>query len=270
MSYDWNANVECEKFSLDWYNEIDRRFIYDSRLYGHSQTPFDRMIPFEQLKGKKVLEIGCGMGFHTELMIRAGADVTSIDISPTSVDPTKRRLELKDLTAKIMLQDAEEIPFTDEEFDYVWSWGVIHHSSRTARIVRQVARVLKPDGECSLMVYNREGASARRAIIKYNLLMLGLLRGRSSDEALNRGTDGFHARHYTTDQFEDLFRAFFHEVDSYVCGQVPDSLPLPRLIRGACERIVSEDWLKKAQAQRGSFIFLTAKKPVDIKIRAAA
>ena len=259
MSYDWNSHIDCEKFSLEWYDEIDRRFIHDSRLYGHDQAPFDRMIPFEKLKGRKVLEIGCGMGFHTELLIRAGADVTSIDISPTSVESTKRRLELKGLTANVSQQDAENIPFDDHEFDYVWSWGVIHHSSRTARIVRQISRILKSDGECALMVYNREGASAWRSIIKYNLMFLGALRGRSTDEALNLGTDGFQARHYTADQLEDLFRAFFEDVESYVCGQVPDSLPLPRVVRGLCEKMVTENWLKKTQSTRGSFLFLTAK-----------
>ena len=111
------------------------------------------------------------------------------------------------------------------------------------------------------MVYNRDGASAWRSIIKYHLFALGALRGRSSDEALNRGTDGFLARHYTIDQIEDLCRAFFTEVEAYICGQVPDSIPLPRVIRGMFERLVSEAWLKAAQSRRGSFIFVRGKRP---------
>jgi 2-polyprenyl-3-methyl-5-hydroxy-6-metoxy-1,4-benzoquinol methylase len=173
MSYDWSSRIEHVKYSLDWFDEIDRRFVNDSRLYGHDKSPFDLMIPFEKLKGKKVLEIGCGMGFHTELFIRAGAVVHSIDISSTSVESTQKRLALKGLSATVIQQDAESLSFADQEFDYVWSWGVIHHSSRTARIVRQISRVLKPSGECALMVYNRDGASAWRSIIKYHLLALG-------------------------------------------------------------------------------------------------
>ncbi len=70
MSYDWTSDIGNEKFSLKWFDEIDRRFIVDSRLYGHDKTPFDLMIPFEDLKGKNVLEIGCGMGFHTSSLLK--------------------------------------------------------------------------------------------------------------------------------------------------------------------------------------------------------
>ncbi len=153
------------------------------------------------------------------------------------------------------------MPFSNGEFDFVWSWGVIHHSSRTAAIVRQIARVLNSGGESRVMVYNRDGTCAWRALIKYQLLRLGAFRGRSSDEALNRNTDGFHARHYTKDQFEDLFRAFFGNVSSRVCGQVSDALPLPRRIRRPIERFFSERWLMQKQSIRGSFIFLTASQP---------
>lgn len=258
MSYDWKSAIAAPKYSKDWYDEIDRRFIYDSRLFAHGEKPFDQLIPFEKLAGKKVLEIGCGMGLHAELIARSGAELTCIDISETSVKSTKERLRLKELNANVIQHDAETLPFEDKHFDFVWSWGVIHHSSRTARIAREIARVLKDDGECRIMVYNRDGASAWRSIIKYHVLRFGALRGKSLDESLNRGTDGFHARHYSKDQFEDLFRAFFKDVDSSICGQVPDSLPLPRRVRWLAERFVTEGWLKAKQATRGSFLFLTA------------
>src|ERR1700677_2022527 len=74
MSYDWNDKVQSERFSQAWFNEIDRRFIYGARLFAHDKTPFDRIIPFDTLKGKSVLEIGCGMGLHSELLTRAGAN----------------------------------------------------------------------------------------------------------------------------------------------------------------------------------------------------
>jgi 2-polyprenyl-3-methyl-5-hydroxy-6-metoxy-1,4-benzoquinol methylase len=261
MSYDWESTIECEKQSLPWFDEIDRRFVRDSRLFGHDVKPFDKMIPYDRLHGKRVLEIGCGMGFHTEMLVKCGAIVTAIDISETSIAATRKRLSLKGLSAEVERHDAESLPFSDGMFDFVWSWGVIHHSSRTAAIVREIARVLNTEGESRVMVYNRDGACAWRAMIKYHVLMLGALRGRSSDEALNRNTDGFHARHYTKDQFEDLFRAFFGNVSSSVCGQVSDALPLPRQIRKPIERVISEKWLVKKQKTRGSFIFLTANQP---------
>ncbi len=258
MSYDWGERVPLERYSIEWYDEIDRRFVLDSALYAHENSIFDKIIPFDQLSGKRVLEVGCGMGLHTELLVRSGAAVTSVDISETSVEATRKRLGLKKLEAIIIQQDAESLPFSNNSFDFVWSWGVIHHSSRTAKIVREIGRVLTPQGSCRVMVYNRDGASAWRAIAKYRWLRLGALRGVSVDTALNRGTDGFHARHYTLDQFEDLFRAYFVNVSSEICGQIPDALPLPRIVRRLAQRFVTQGWMKRAQSRRGSFIFLSA------------
>jgi 2-polyprenyl-3-methyl-5-hydroxy-6-metoxy-1,4-benzoquinol methylase len=100
MSYDWRHEIEAEKYSLEWFDNIDKRFIESSYLFAHEHTPFEQIIPFDRLNGCRVLEIGCGMGLHTELMIRAGASVTAIDISPVSVEATRKRLEFKALSAK--------------------------------------------------------------------------------------------------------------------------------------------------------------------------
>jgi ubiquinone/menaquinone biosynthesis C-methylase UbiE len=51
--------------------------------------------------------------------------------------------------------DAEHLAFPDASFDFVWSWGVIHHSSNTWQIVGEIQRVLKPGGTAVIMVYHR-------------------------------------------------------------------------------------------------------------------
>ena len=94
-------------------------------------------------------------------MAAAGAEVTAIDLSSTAVEATSRRLALRGLRAQVLQCDAENLPFTAGGFDFVWSWGVIHHSSRTARVVREIARVLNRSGACRIMVYNRDGMPAR-------------------------------------------------------------------------------------------------------------
>ena len=260
MSYDWNDKVKTERFSAGWFDEVDRRFIHSARLYATETQPFDRIIPFAALEGRDVLEIGFGMGLHTELMIRAGARVTALDLSPTSVEAVSRRLSLKRLTADVREGDAENLPFPDGRFDFVWSWGVIHHSSRTAKIVREIARVLRAEGECRVMVYNRDGMTARVVFLKYHLLKGGFLRG-SFDQTLHRCSDGFSARHYVRDQLDDLFRAFFRSASCEVCGLESDVIPLPRFLRRPALRLASEAWLRRRQARCGSFLFLRAHQP---------
>jgi SAM-dependent methyltransferase len=258
MAYDWHNEVAEPPYSSGWFERIDAAFLHGSRLFATDRTPFDRIIPFEQIRGKRVLEIGCGMGLHTEVMARAGADVTAIDLTPTAVEATTRRLQLKNFGARVMEADAEHLPFPDGAFDFVWSWGVIHHSSRTGRLVREIARVLAPSGECRIMVYNRDGMPARIIFLR-DFILKAKWRRQTFEETLYQGTDGFSARYYGREQFEDLFRTFFHDVSSVVVGQEADAVPLPRALRRIALRFVSEQYLRDAQSRRGGFIFLTAR-----------
>jgi 2-polyprenyl-3-methyl-5-hydroxy-6-metoxy-1,4-benzoquinol methylase len=260
MSYDWEDRIAHEKFSAPWFDEVDRRFVDAARLFATDVNPFDRLIPFSSLRGRRVLEIGCGMGFHAELLARAGAVLTTVDLSPTSVETTQRRLDLRGLQAEVVQCDAETLPFADDSFDFVWSWGVIHHSSRTSRIVRQIARVLQPDGETRIMVYNRHATTTVLAVLRDQLLKGGIFT-RSFEESLYATTDGYSARFYVREQFEDLFRGFFRQASCEICGQEVDAIPLPRLFRALISPLVSENYLRRAQAKRGAFLFLRAKFP---------
>src|SRR5262249_25694600 len=225
MSYDWHSKAPPKKFSAEWFDEIDRRFIYGARLFAHKETPFDIIIPFQELKAKRVLEIGCGMGLHTELMTRAGANVLAIDISDVSVNATTARMKLKGLPSDVRQMDAVDLCFPDESFDFVWSWGVIHHSAFTGRIVKQIYRVLRRNAEARVMVYNLEGMLAYIVFVSRHLW--GFWLGRSFDEALWRSTDGYSARFYSRDTLADLFNTFFRNVRVDVYGQDVDAVPLP-------------------------------------------
>lgn len=260
MSYDWRDTVQLERFSAAWFDEIDARFVHAARLYATDHKPFDRLLPFANLSGARVLEIGCGMGLHSELLARAGAKLSAVDLSPTSIEATTRRFALKGLEADIRLADAERLPFDPASFDFIWSWGVIHHSSRTGRIVREIARVLDPRGETRVMVYNRDGASAWGTFVR-DYLARGRFLKETFDEVLWRRSDGFTARFYPREQFEDLFRTFFDDVVCDIMGQDADAVPLPFMLRRAVLPAVSEDALRRWQATRGSFLFLKAKQP---------
>lgn len=258
MSYDWHDTVAAEKFSKGWFDEIDRRFVDAARLFAHDQAPFDRIIPFAELRGRAVLEIGCGMGLHNELMTSAGARVTAIDISDTSVEATCKRAALKGYACDVRQGDAAAMDFPDGSFDFVWSWGAIHHAATTGRIVRQIHRVLKPGGQARVMVYNLEGMPAYMTMVRKHLI--GFWRGRSLDRALWADTDGFSARYYTRDTLADLFNTFFEKTLVDVYGQEADAIPLPRRLRALVRPLLSEDYLKRKVRERGGFLFITADK----------
>jgi len=258
MSYDWRNKIPVEPYTAAWYDESDKRFVEGAALFAHGQHPFDQIIPFAELRGKRVLEIGCGMGLHSELIARAGARLTSIDLSDTSVMATSRRLALKGIESDVRLMDAEQLDFPDESFDFIWSWGVIHHSAHTGRVVRQIHRVLKTGGECRIMVYNLAGMPAYLTMMcEYSWKFW---RGRSLDECLWAGTDGFTARYYSRDMLSDLFKTFFDDVSVESMGQDADAVPLPRQLRKYVKRLYSIGKQKELSRSRGAFLFVTARK----------
>lgn len=259
MSYDWKHPVPQEKYSQAWFDDIDRRFIHASRLFAHGARPFDRIIPFGQIAGRRVLEIGCGMGLHCELMASAGADVTAIDLSPTSVEVTRRRAALKGLAIDVRQMDAVDLEFPDHSFDFVWSWGAIHHSSKTGRIIKQIARVLKPGGETRVMVYNLSGMVAYAAIASHYLFKFWS--GKPLDECLWESTDGYTARFYTSDLLADAFATFFDSVRVETFGQDADAVPLPRALRKPLIKLIPDETLARWAKRRGAFLFITASNP---------
>ncbi len=258
MSYDWNDKIKHERFSQAWFDDVDRRFIHGHRYFAHNDKPFGNIIPYDKIAGKRVLEIGCGMGLHTEHLVRSGAQVTSIDLSPTSVEATTRRLELKGLKADVRPMDAQVMDFPDASFDFVWSWGVIHHSAMTGRIVRQIHRVLVPGGESRVMVYNLEGTPAYVTMMRR--YVTGYWRGRSLDELLWKDTDGFTARYYSRDQLRDLFATFFDKVTIESYGQDADAVPLPHALRGAVLKVLGDKRAARIANRRGAFLFAIAEK----------
>jgi 2-polyprenyl-3-methyl-5-hydroxy-6-metoxy-1,4-benzoquinol methylase len=264
MTYDWMGDIRAAQYSAEWFDAVDAAHLFGSRLFATEDRPFDRIMPLDRLRGLRALEIGCGMGLHTETLARAGADVVAIDLTPTAIEATRKRLELKNLHARVQQMDAESLAFDTASFDFVWSWGVIHHSANTARIVRNIARVLEPNGECRVMVYNRQGWSTKMMLLRDHWLSGGFLR-RSSEETLYRASDGYSARFYLAEQFEDLFRAFFSDVSSEICGQDVDAVPLPASLRRLALNVVPRSYLQAAQARRGSFIFLTAKNLLQLE-----
>lgn len=125
---------------------------------------------FESAAGKKVLEIGVGMGADFLRWVRAGAEATGIDLTERAVDITRRRLAEADLKADVRVADAESLPFADGQFDIVYSWGVLHHTPDPARALAETQRVLAPGGQLKVMLYHRTSWVALAAWARFCLL----------------------------------------------------------------------------------------------------
>jgi ubiquinone/menaquinone biosynthesis C-methylase UbiE len=103
-----------------------------------------------------VLEIGCGIATDGLEFAKNGANYTGVDLTPQSVELAKERFGLFGVPGRFEVANAEEkLPFADNSFDHVYSFGVIHHSPAPEKIVREIHRVLKPGGSFTVMLYNR-------------------------------------------------------------------------------------------------------------------
>jgi len=115
---------------------------------------------FEKWRGKKVLEIGCGIGTDTINFARAGAQVTAVDLSSESLNLARKRAEVFGLSDRtnFIEADAEKLSeFVEpQKFDLVYSFGVIHHSPHPEKIINQInENFIQSGSTLKLMVYYR-------------------------------------------------------------------------------------------------------------------
>lgn len=116
-------------------------------------------MPLDQLRGKRVLEIGPGAGGHSALFAKYGAIMTSLDITFDRARATGAKFRLMGELAEgcaALQGDSEMLPFADDTFDIVYSNGVLHHTADTEQAIAEVKRVLKPGGKAVIMLYCKD------------------------------------------------------------------------------------------------------------------
>src|SRR5262249_9418443 len=115
------------------------------------------LMPVTGQDGKVVLDFGCGpghdlVGFAT---MSRSARLIGADVSPTSLAEARARLALHHAGCHFVeLPGSIELPFDTASIDYVHSSGVLHHLPDTLATLRELRRILRPDGAARIMVYN--------------------------------------------------------------------------------------------------------------------
>ena len=129
-----------------------------------------RLVPFDGMAGKEVLEIGCGAGTDLVRFARGSAWVTGVDLAESAIDLAKANFAQQGLSADLRVASGEALPFADASFDLVYAHGVVQYTADDRKLVAEARRVLKPGGLAIFQVYNRRSwLNALSAIMKVGL-----------------------------------------------------------------------------------------------------
>jgi ubiquinone/menaquinone biosynthesis C-methylase UbiE len=183
----------------EWFERVEEHR-YATEPFIHSVAQFTRG------RGKRVLEVGVGAGTDHLQWARAGAECYGVDLTDAAIETTRSHLALHGLESNLLRVDAEVLPFQEEMFDIVYSWGVIHHSAHPMGIIAEIRRVLKPGGQFVGMMYGRRSVAAFKTWVRR-----GLLAGkpwRTFKDVLAHHCESPGTKAYTPLELEQMFSAF--------------------------------------------------------------
>lgn len=204
-----STDVEECKGTLGFFDAVRK-----SR-YENTDVWMKEKIPFSMGKGKKVLEIGFGMGTDLLSWRLEGADVYGIDLTEEHFRLATQNFDLHQQQANLKLADAANIPFPSDFFDIVYSNGVLHHTPDTVRCISEAYRVLKPGGIFIFSMYRKYSAFH----LFSKLLVEGIMKGKLKKlgysgllSTIEKGADGINikplVKTYTQRQLKAMLEDF--------------------------------------------------------------
>ena len=146
-----DQNNYADSFGYQW-RQFDKTQLDDlSRNFSEPDFIKKTGLQPEDLKGKLVLDVGCGMGRFAEVATRWGARVVGIDLS-TAVEVATENLSGRDFVA--LQADVFALPFLPETFDCIYSMGVLHHTPDCEKAFKALPQYLKPGGTIAVWLYS--------------------------------------------------------------------------------------------------------------------
>ncbi len=226
---EWFQLSEASRSAKYWEKSVpwtfkDERLSYEKRrsMRYALQDYMAGTIGFENYKSRLVLEIGSGSGIDSAEFARNGAEVVSLDFTKNATEGTRDLFRETGMPSNVVRASAPFLPFRDEKFDCVYSFGVMHHIPEVELVVSEIARILKPRADFITMFYN-----ANSLLYAYSILFLHRNEGFSEDELIRQYGERIvgcpYSRAYTEDELKTLFSPFFDDVTTKVKFDVIDT-----------------------------------------------
>lgn len=209
----WEAHPVAESAIHSRSNGYDYFRTFDNLRESEDVEPYafsNRVHGYEESRGKRVLDYGCGNGYVLAQYARQGAEVCGVDLTRKAVDLSTRRFELMGFQGSFLQTDGRTLPFDDNTFDVACSMGVLHHIPDPRPVLEDLHRVLKPGGRIIVMVYNRRSFRYHVTFRWRSHFGPAGLRGRTVQDLvrINDGSDNPYGVVYTKESLKGLLGAF--------------------------------------------------------------
>ena len=200
----WEDASCREKLLLDG---VDKKDYERQSSQRYSLEPIiETFAEFGHFSGKRVLEIGVGLGADHQRFAENGASIFGIDLTKRAVEHTRARMDFFGLDSHVKVGDAEKLEFANDTLDLVYSWGVIHHSPDTGSVVKEIFRLLKPGGCAKIMIYHKWSIVGFMLWFRYGLLAFQPRLGLS--EVYSKQLESPGTKAYTVEEGFALFSQF--------------------------------------------------------------
>lgn len=148
--------------SIEYFNQVEKKKYF-------VEPHILKFADFKKWEGKKVLEIGCGIGTDSVNFSRNGADITCVELSEKSLDLCKKRFDVFNLKGKFYLCNAENLVSVVpvEKYDLIYSFGVIHHTTEPIKVVKQIKEYMSKESEARIMLYSKYSWKSFEFFIKH-------------------------------------------------------------------------------------------------------
>lgn len=201
----WNAESCGEIYAAG--DSLSAQMATQARTRYELEPYLPRLADFGAAEGKAVLEIGVGMGAdHARFSDASPSRLVGVDITYRAIEWTRARLGAAGARHELTLADAEHLPFRANEFDIVYSWGVLHHSPDTRQAIREAWRVLKPGGCARIMVYHKYSVVGYLLWIRYALMRAQI--GLSLGDIYAAHLESPGTKAFSVSEARDMFSCF--------------------------------------------------------------
>ncbi len=134
----------------------DRLWARHRPEYDASREHLEAFFEDDEVRGKSVLDAGCGSGVFSVIFAEKGAVATAMDASEKAIEAGKAlKRERGAEGVEFLKADMLKLPFEDASFDIVWAWGTVHHTGRPTAALDELVRVLRDDGTMLLALYRK-------------------------------------------------------------------------------------------------------------------